>query len=133
MGLKKILNRLLASIKYKIQTDSIKENIIPKLNIAREKENLIYADEADLLNLALFGKTAKSWREANPDLAKNGNIRDFASITQLVVLSNLESSNAKMIADNFSKIRRLEELNKQAIREIKSLGSIESVSTIKSD
>ncbi len=122
------MSRFLASIKYRIQTDSIKENIIPKLNIVKEKENLIYASEADLLNLALFGKTAKSWREENPDLAKNGNIRDFANIAQLVVLSNLESANAKMIADNLDKIKRLEELNKQAIREIKSLSYIKSIS-----
>jgi hypothetical protein len=118
------MSRFLASVKYKIQTDSIKENLIPKLEISKRKEFLIYASEADLLNLVIFGKTAKEWRDENPDLAKNNNIRDFANIIQLVVLSNLESSNAKMIEEDVSKEQRLEKLHNQAIREIKSLQEI---------
>lgn len=121
------MSRFLASMKYRIQTDSIKENIIPKLDIQKSKEFLVYASEADLLNLALFGKAAKEWRGENPELSKDGNIRDFANIVQLVVLSNLESANAKMIEEGVAKEDRLISLNNQAIRELKSLQKVKNV------
>jgi len=86
--------RTLAKVNYRIHTDAIKENLIPK-EITKQQENLVYANEADLLNVALFGMTAKEWREQNPDV--KGNIRDEATIEQLVVLSNMESINALLI------------------------------------
>jgi hypothetical protein len=122
------MSRFLASIKYKIQTDAIRDNIIPKLNITKAKESIVYATEADVLNLALFGQTAKEWRSKNSADAVQGNIRDFAAISELIVLSNLESANAKMIAEGLAKPRRLEELNKQAIRELESLKAIGKIS-----
>jgi hypothetical protein len=88
------LNRVLSKINYKIHTDAIKENIIPE-NITKEQANYLYASEADILNDDLFGKTAKQWRDTNPD--KEGNIRDYATIEQLLVLSNMESMNAEFI------------------------------------
>jgi hypothetical protein len=86
--------RTLAKVNYHIHTDAIKENLIPE-EITRNQAAIIYANEADVLNMALFGKTAKQWRDANPD--KKGNIRDFANLEQLVVLSNMESTNALLI------------------------------------
>ena len=112
------LKRTLAKINYKILTDAIKEKLIPK-EIMNDKVNFIYADEADLLNIALFGTTAKEWPNINKE--KSGNIRDYASIEQLVVLSNLESINALLIKKNISKKERLEQLNISAIAQMKSL------------
>ncbi|MDX9913052.1 MAG: KilA-N domain-containing protein [Candidatus Moranbacteria bacterium] len=110
--------RTLSKINYRIHTDSIKQNIIPKL-LSKTQINFVYTDEADLLNMALFGKTAISWRKENPKL--RGNMRDWASIEQLVVLSNLESINAMLISQGLAKDRRLEQLNKIAIQQMKSL------------
>ena len=112
------LQRTISKINYRIHTDAIKENIIPKELISRQI-SLIYANEADILNMALFGETAKSWRNNYPD--KNGNIRDDASIEQLVVLSNLESINALLIQQGLSQSQRLVQLNKVAIAQMKSL------------
>ncbi len=110
--------RTLAKVNYHIHTDAIKENLIPeKLN--KKQISFIYANEADVLNLALFGKTAKQWREVNPD--KKGNIRDLASIEQLVVLSNMESINAMLIQQDIAQPERLEQLNRLAITQMKSL------------
>jgi hypothetical protein len=122
------LSRFLSSINYRIQTDAIKNNIIPKLELGKNEEWLIYAKEADILNYALFGKTAKKWREENPTLPENTNIRDYATIAELVVLANMESSNAKMIADGLNKEQRLKELNKQARRELLSLENLHKIS-----
>ncbi|MFA4976340.1 MAG: hypothetical protein WC589_02440 [Sphingobacterium sp.] len=88
------LQRTLAKVNYHIHTDAIKENLIPA-EITKQQVSFVYANEADLLNVALFGMTAKEWRDANPD--KKGNIRDYAVIEQLVVLSNMESINALLI------------------------------------
>lgn len=93
-------------------------NLIPK-EITKQQASWIYANEADLLNVALFGKTAKEWREANPD--KNGTIRDDASLEQLVILSNIESINALLIQQKLSQHDRLVQLNKVAISQMKSL------------
>jgi len=112
------LQRTLAKINYKIHTDAIKEKLIPLL-LTKAQINTKYADEADLLNVALFGTTAKAWRNQNPKL--EGNIRDYASIEQLVVLSNLESINALLIRDGLSPKDRIQKLNNTAIIQMKSL------------
>lgn len=109
----------LTKINYRIHTDAIKENLIPKELSGKEK-SAIYASEADVLNMALFGMTAKTWRENNPD--KTGNIRDYyANVSQLVCLSNLESLNAVLINDGLEQSQRLEKLNKIAISQMKIL------------
>lgn len=95
--------RFLSKSNYLIHTDAVKNYVLPQGNYAKNTEWLAYADEADLLNVALFNCTAKAWREANPDLAKNSNIRDFASISELTVLSNLETHNAELIKEGKSK------------------------------
>ena len=111
------VRRSLSKTNYRIHTDSIKENIVPTLT---DKQKLfIYASEADVINVALFGMTAKEWRENNPD--KEGNIRDYTDILHLVVLSNLEVLNASMIENNISQKDRLEKLNKTARRQINIL------------
>jgi hypothetical protein len=112
------LQRTLAKINYRIHTDAIKEKLIPQA-LPKEKINFVYADEADLLNVALFGITAKQWRDANPKA--DGNIRDEATIEQLVVLSNLESINAVLIHQNLNQPERLQQLNTIAITQMKSL------------
>ena len=112
------LQRTLAKVNYHIHTDAIKENLIPK-EVTKKQMQLIYADEADLLNIALFGITAKEWREVHPN--KEGNIRDEATLEQLVVLSNLESINALLIRQGLSQAERLVELNKTAIAQMKTL------------
>ena len=110
--------RTLAKVNYHIHTDAIKENLIPK-ELSKTQINFVYANEADLLNVALFGITAKQWREANPKA--EGNIRDAASLEQLVVLSNLESINALLIHQSMEQPKRLLQLNKTAITQMKSL------------
>ena len=112
------LQRTLSKVNYRIHTDAIKENLIPK-ELSKDKVNFVYAYEADLLNVALFGITAKQWREAIA--TSTGNIRDEASIEQLVVLSNLESINAVLIHQGLSQSERLIQLNKIAITQMKSL------------
>lgn len=112
------LQRTLSKINYKIHTHAIKENIIPNL-ISKTQINFTYANEADLLNVALFGMTAKQWKEENPNA--KGNMRDEASIEQLVVLSNMESINALLIEQGLNQKDRLIQLNKVAIMQVKSL------------
>ena len=112
------LQRTLSKINYHIHTDAIRDNLIPK-EITKQQANFVYADEADLLNVALFGLTAKEWRESNPD--KKGNVRDYASLEQLVVLSNMESINALLIEQGIVPSEILKELNKVAITQMKSL------------
>ncbi len=112
------VSRILAKVNYRIHTDAIKENLIPKA-ITQNKISFVYAGEADLLNVSLFGKTAKEWREENPDL--NGNMRDHATLEQLVVLSNLESLNAEFIKLNDPPEERLQKLNKIAIEQLNVL------------
>ncbi len=112
------LQRTLAKVNYLIHTDAIKENLIPK-ELTKQQVNFVYANEADILNMALFGITAKQWRETNPKI--NGNIRDTASIEQLVVLSNLESINAVLIHQGLEQGERLKQLNSIAITQMRSL------------
>ena len=106
--------RLLSKANYHIHTDAIKNVILPKLNISQMKQGLVYASEADLLNMVLFGCTAKQWQEANPELAKTMNIRDTSTINQLIVLSNIESLNAELIKQGISKEDRFAILRRTA-------------------
>ena len=110
--------RELAKINYHIHTDAIKENLIPK-ELTLAKTSIIYANEADVLNVALFGVTAKQWRESNPDV--KGNIRDYASINELICLANLENLNAVFINDKMTQQERLIRLNKIAIQQMQIL------------
>jgi hypothetical protein len=112
------LQRTLAKVNYHIHTDAIKENLVPA-SLSKEQINFVYANEADMLNMALFGMTAKQWRDTNP--TAEGNIRDMATIEQLVVLSNLESINAVLIHQNLPQAERLKQLNSIAITQMKSL------------
>ncbi|EMS34663.1 hypothetical protein C943_03350 [Mariniradius saccharolyticus AK6] len=112
------LQRTLAKVNYTIHTDAIKEKLIPD-KLTSKQFSLVYASEADLLNMALFGKTAAEWRAANPD--SKGNMRDDATLEQLVVLSNLESINALMIRQGLVQSDRLEQLNQIAITQMTSL------------
>ena len=112
------LQRTLAKVNYRIHTDAIKENLVPK-ELSKQEISTIYASEADMLNMALFGKTALQWRSENPEA--DGNIRDMATIEQLVVLSNLESINAVLIHQGLSQSERLLQLNQVAITQMKSL------------
>jgi len=112
------IRRNLAKINYRIHTDAVKENLIPAI-ITPQQVTQVYASEADVLNMALFGTTAKEWREANPD--KTGNIRDYADISQLVCLSNLENLNALFIGENLPQADRLVKLNTIAIHQMRLL------------
>ena len=107
--------RELAKVNYRIHTDAIKENLIPK-ELTSQQTSIIYASEADVLNVALFGMTAKQWRENNPNL--KGNIRDYASINELICLSNMENINAVLREDKVSQKERLIKLNKIAIHQM---------------
>lgn len=109
--------RELAKVNYRIHTDAIKENIVPTLT--EEQLKYVYADEADLLNMALFGKTAAQWRKENSD--KKGNIRDYATIEQLLVIANMESYNAILIEQNVSQPERLKQLNNMARSQLRVL------------
>ena len=114
------LNRTLAKLNYRIHTDAIKDHIIPTV-VSPEQIGFTYANEADLLNVALFGTTARQWRESNP--AKEGNIRDHATVPQLLVLANLEPMNAEFVRTGLPQEVRLQRLNQIAIQQMKSLSS----------
>lgn len=120
------VRRSLSKTNYRIHTDSIKENIVPTLS--DDQKLFIYANEADVINVALFGMTAKEWRENNPEL--DGNIRDYTDILHLVVLSNLEVLNASMIENNISQKDRLEKLNATAKRQIAILTNDSNIMSI---
>jgi len=122
------LQRTISKINYQIHTDAIKENLIPK-EITKQQASFVYANEADLLNVALFGITAKEWRDNNPD--QKGNIRDYATLEQLVVLSNMESINALLIQQGLSQSERLIQLNKVAITQMKSLIESNTIKKLK--
>ena len=115
--------RELSKINYHIHTDAIKDYLIPD-NISNKAASFIYSDEADVLNVALFGKTAKMWRDENPDL--KGNIRDHASIQQLIVLINLESMNSELIKLGLSQSERAARLNKMAIEQLTTLNKYDN-------
>jgi hypothetical protein len=120
--------RELAKINYHIHTDAIKENLMPK-ELTPKQASIIYADEADVLNMALFGITAKEWRDKNP--ARKGNIRDYANINELICLSNMENINAVLINDGVSQHDRLLKLNKIAIQQMTILSGIEKRKLLK--
>ena len=112
-------NRILSKVNYVVHTDAIKNFIVPTLT--EEQKRFVYAEEADVLNVALFGMTAKEWRENNPELATKGNMRDYADLLHLVILSNLETINASLIADNISQRDRLIKLNNNARMQMEAL------------
>ncbi len=114
------LNRTLSKINYRIHTDAVKNYVIPP-ELSAKEQGIVYASEADVLNMALFGKTAKKWKQENPEL--EGNIRDYATIEQLLVMANIESINAELIRLGLSQSKRLIELNQMAIRQLKALSS----------
>ena len=122
------LQRTLAKVNYRIHTDAIKENLVPN-ELTKPQINFVYATEADMLNVALFGKTAKQWRDENPKA--QGNLRDEATIEQLVVLSNMESINAVLIHQGLPQNQRLLQLNKIAITQMKSLVANNSIKKLK--
>ena len=112
------IKRNLAKINYRIHTDAIKENLIPPV-LSAKQVSMVYASEADVLNMALFGMTAKQWRDSHPEL--KGNIRDYANVSQLVCLSNLENLNAVFISEGMSQAERLAKLNAIAISQMEIL------------
>lgn len=120
--------RELAKINYHIHTDAIKHNLVPE-ELTALQTSIIYANEADVLNMALYGITAKQWRDANPDL--KGNIRDYSTINELICLSNMESINAVLINDNMPQRERLIRLNKIAIQQMKVLSDVENRKLLK--
>ena len=112
-------NRLLSKLNYIVHTDAIKNNIVPELTEKQKK--LVYAEEADVLNVALFGMTAKEWREKNPKLAEEGNMRDYTDLLHLIILNNLQNTNAQLIEENISQKERLIKLNNIARRQMEIL------------
>jgi hypothetical protein len=122
------MNRTLSKINYHIHTDAIKTHLVPE-EVTAVQAAVTYANEADLLNVALFGLTAKQWRTANPDV--EGNMRDYATIEQLLVLANMESMNAEFIHMKLSQAERLKRLNETAIRQMRILLSLMTVNRLK--
>ena len=121
------VKRLLTKNNYLIHTDAIKNYILPDNDYYKNREWLKYAEEADILNVIIFNTTAKKWRELNPELAKNSNVRDHASINELTVLSNLESHNAELIKEGKNKEERFEILNKIAKYQLEILNNAEKI------
>lgn len=120
------VRRELAKTNYRIHTDSIKENLIPKLT--ESQKSYAYVSEADILNVALFGMTAKEWKDKNPNVS--GNMRDYANILQLVILSNLENVNAELINQGMEQSKRLERLNEIAKKQFQTLQNSKSIEKI---
>ncbi len=112
-------NRILSKLNYVVHTDAVKTYIVPTLT--EEQKKFVYAEEADVLNVALFGMTAKQWRDKNPELAKNGNIRDYTDLLHLVILNNLQNTNAELIEEKIPQSERLVKLNNSARRQMKVL------------
>lgn len=122
-------NRVLAKVSYLIHTDAIKNVIVPTLTEKQKK--FVYVEEADVLNVALFGQTAKEWRTSNPDIADKGNIRDYTDLLHLVILNNLENINAELIEMNISQSERLVRLNNIAKKQINLLKNSKSFDNLK--
>ena len=120
--------RELTKLNYRIHTDAIKQNLIPE-ELSEAQISIVYANEADVLNVALFGKTAKQWREENPNL--KGNIRDYANINELICLSNMENLNAVFIHEGIPQKERLVKLNQIAINQIRILQNAEGRKLLK--
>ena len=133
-GIEWNVKRVLSKANYQIHTQAVKDYIIPKAGYTQAKEWLLYADEADLLNISLFGCTARQWRELNPTRALNGeNIRDMASINELAILSNLESLNSILIKNGFPKKDRFRVLRETVIDQKRTLDSIDITKTLKKE
>jgi len=124
------VRRMLSKVNYKVHTDAVKKHLIPP-DISKKEKGFAFASEADLLNLALFGITAKEWKKQNSD--KEGNIRDYASLEQLIVLANLESYNSILIEEGYNQNERLEILNKKAQSQMKALNNSKSLDKAKKD
>ena len=125
--------RFLTKNNYLIQTDAVKKYLIPQMDYWENLQWLAYAEEADILNVALFGFTARAWREANPELAKKNNVRDFATINELTVLSNLESHNAQMIKEGKKKEERFEILQEIAEYQLNVLNTAEQIKMLEDE
>lgn len=123
-------NRVLSKVNYLVHTDAVKTNIVPILT--EEQKRYAYAEEADVLNVALFGMTAKQWRTQNPELAEKGNIRDFTDLLHLVILSNLENINAKLINAGVPQSERLIKLNESARRQMRVLEDNKGIKELES-
>jgi hypothetical protein len=119
------VNRTLSKVNYLVQTDSIKSYLVPKLT--DKQIYYIYAEEADVINVALFGMTAKEWRENNPELAKSGNIRDYTDLLHLIILNNLEIINSELIKSGLSQSKRLIKLNETARNQMELLKNNNSI------
>lgn len=133
-GIEWSFKRILSKANYQIHTNAVKNYIVPKAGYAQAKEWLLYADEADLLNIALFGTTAKQWRDENPTRVLNGeNVRDMASINELAILSNLESLNSILIKNGLSKKDRYKILRETVVDQKRTLDSIDIVKTLKKE
>lgn len=117
-------NRILSKLNYVVHTDAVKTYIVPTLT--EEQKKFVYAEEADVLNVALFGMTVKEWRKSNPELAKNGNIRDYTDLLHLVILNNLQNTNAELI-EEVPQSERLVRLNNSARRQMKVLKDNKSI------
>ena len=111
--------QIIVKIKYVVHTDAIKKYIVP--NLTEQQIKFVYANEADVLNVALFGMTVKEWREDNPELAKNGNIRDYTDLLHLIILKNLENTNVELIRMNIKQSDRLIRLNESARNQMEAL------------
>ena len=120
--------RLLSKVNYVIQTDAIKKSIVPTLT--EDQKQYVYAEEADVLNVALFGMTAKEWKENNPELAKNGNIRDYTDLLHLIILNNLQNTNAVLIEEKVPQRERLIRLNNSARRQMEALKDNKSLKNL---
>ncbi len=118
-------NRLLSKLNYVVHTDAIKKYIVPTLT--EQQIKFVYATEADVLNVALFGMTAKEWREDNPELAKNGNMRDYTDLLHLIILNNLENTNAELIKMNIKQSDRLIQLNESARNQMDTLKNNQNI------
>ncbi len=116
------LNREISKLNYRVHTDAIQQNLLPP-DLTREQQSFVYADEADMLNVALFGMTAAQWRAQNQ--GRKGNIRDYASLQQLLVLSNMESYNALLIEQKLPQSERLQMLRQMAVRQLQVLSSLD--------
>jgi len=131
-GLEWDVKRVLTKVNYRLHTDAIKDFIIPKSKLPKNKKGIEYAKEADILNLALYGCTAKEWKEANPQLALKGhNIRDISSINELTVLANMESINSVMIKDGMSARSRYDKLKEIGKDQLKSLNDIDFIKSVR--
>lgn len=126
------VKRILTKANYKLHTDAVRDYVIPAMNVSKDKEWIVYANEADLLNMAVFGYTAKAWKEANPSLAlNNANPRDYASINELAVISSLESINSMLLAQGIDKANRYRLMKNMAVEQLENLKKLDIMKAVK--